>query len=79
MKRPKRIMEEIPSEDLEQMKRAERHIKIEIFGWEYKEIPRKQAKNELGEQYFRGLNRATFHRTACQIKDDIHYHFILKI
>lgn len=79
MKRPKNIVENIPTEDLEQMKQAEKYIKIEIYDWEYKTIPKIKAKSDLWEQYFWGLNRATFHRTACQIKNDIHYHFILKI
>lgn len=78
MKRPKTILENIPKEDIEQMKEAEKILKIEIYDGEYKQIPKTKAKADLWEQYYWGLNRATFHRTACQIKGDIHYHFVCR-
>ena len=77
MERPKNIVENIPTEDLEQMKNAQKILKIEIYDWEYKTITKTKAKADLWEQYYRWLNRATFHRTACQEKNWIHYHFII--
>ena len=81
MKRPERIKKEMPSEDLGTMKEAEKMLTIEKSndGQEiYKPITRAQAKKELGEQYFRGLERATFHMTACQEKDGAIYYFKTK-
>lgn len=81
MKRPERIKKEIPAKDLEIMKEAEKMLKIEKSndGQEiYKPITRTQAKKELGEQYFWGLERATFHMTACQEKDGAVYYFKTK-
>lgn len=81
MKRPKRILEEIPNEDLDIMREANKMLTIEKSNdWQeiYKPITKTQAKKELGEQYFRGLNRATFHMTACQEKDWAVYYFKTK-
>lgn len=77
MKRPKRILEDISSEDIEIMREAEKIMTVEKWkNWEIpKKITRKQAKLELGEQYYRWLNRATFHMTAVQDKDGYEYYF----
>ena len=81
MKRPKRILEEIPKEDLDIMKEANKMLTVEKSeDWEktYEPITKTQAKEELGEQYFRWLERATFHMTAIQEKDWAVYYFKTK-
>lgn len=77
MKRPKRILEDISSEDIEIMRNAEKIMTVEKWKiWEKAErITRTQAKKELGEQYYRWLNRATFHMSAVQDKDWYEYYF----
>ena len=56
MKRPKRILEEIPKEDLDIMKEANKMLTVEKSEdgeKTYEPITKTQAKEELGEQYFR--------------------------
>ena len=63
MKRPKRIMEEIPSEDLEIMKKAEK--RLIITDSKGNRIPNKKMKDKMGlEEYLRALNRCVFHATT---------------
>lgn len=70
-------MEEIPAEDIEIMREAEKIMTVEKGKpWEIPQgITRKQAREELGEQYYRWLDRATFHQSAVQDKDWYEYYF----
>ena len=63
MKRPKRILEDIPKEDLDIMKKAEKWLIItDIKG---NKISKKWIKEQMGlEEYLRALNRCVFHATT---------------
>ena len=73
MKRPKNIVENIPTEDLEIMKKAEKRLIITDSNWE--KIPNKEMKEKMGEDYYRALNRCVSHATTCQEVDWKYYHF----
>lgn len=74
MKRPKRILEDIPKEDLDIMKKAEKWLIITDS--EGKVIPKKQIKEQMGlEEYLWALNRCVFHATTCREINWKCYHF----
>lgn len=74
MKRPKNIIENIPAEDLEIMKKAEKRLIITDVNW--KKISNKWMKEKMGlEEYLRALNRCVFHATTWREIDGEYYHF----
>ena len=75
---PKKILELYPAfkdickEDLQAMKEAERYMTIE--DWKGRKVWKRDFKKKYPEDYYRALNRATFHHsTARDINWEIYY------
>lgn len=74
MKRPKRIMEEIPAEDLKVMEKARKRLIITDTNWNV--VSKNRMKEQMGEEeYYRALNRCVFHATTCREINGKYYHF----